>query len=671
MDLMFDGLSEAGGDSCAQKGAASEANDSETVAPQPEASDPSPGELEDPDALRDLEDFEDGELLFPESADFSAETPAGEQQAPATPEPASPFAAVPKQLRSALENRGFESLSAVQSAALEVRGRGLDLQISSQTGSGKTVALGLVMADFLASDDESDESWERPAGPQALVIVPTRELAGQVAEELGWLFAGVPRTQVVAVTGGTPVYRERQVLSRTPRVLVGTPGRLLDHISSGNLDLSAVRELILDEADQMLDMGFREELDGILEATSTERRTHMVSATFPAGIMRLAERYQRDPHAIEGTRLGDANNDIEHIGYLVEAKQRYDVLVNLLLDSEGERTLVFVERRAEAVLVADRLADDGFPALPLSGELAQSQRERTLAAFRSGQATVLVATDVAARGLDVPDVAMVVHSSPPIDSQIYTHRSGRTGRAGKSGRSVLFAAPNRRRRANRLVGEAGIDLAWERPPSAEEVRSRRRLREDAKLAENLDRALEAGVDEQQRARAAKLLEDRSAADVVAALLSQIEPKGRAEPRDVGRNDYEIPTRRHGGRDDRDGGRGGYGDRSSSRSNFGGGNQGGYEPRGRDRGPRSMDRDAVRFFINWGRNQGANPSRLLAAICRRGEVAGEHIGAIAIHPNAATFDVHSEVAERFERLAGRRDARDPQTFIRRDRGPIRN
>ena len=664
MDLMFDDLPEVDADSCAQKGASSEAKASEAAAPQPEASSP---EAEDPDALRDLEDFEDGELL-PESAEDLTESPAEE---PVAPEPVSPFASVPEQLRAALENRGFESLSAVQRAALEVSGRGLDLQISSQTGSGKTVALGLVMADFLAGD-ESDESWERPPGPQALVIVPTRELAGQVAEELGWLFAGVPRTQVVAVTGGTPVYRERQVLSRTPRVLVGTPGRLLDHISSGNLDLLAVRELILDEADQMLDMGFREELDGILEATSTERRTHMVSATFPVGIMRLAERYQRDPHAIEGTRLGDANNDIEHIGYLVEAKQRYDVLVNLLLDSEGERTLVFVERRAEAVLVADRLADDGFPALPLSGELAQSQRERTLAAFRSGQAMVLVATDVAARGLDVPDVAMVVHSSPPIDSQIYTHRSGRTGRAGKSGRSVLFAAPNRRRRANRLVGEAGIDLAWERPPSAEEVRSRRRLREDAKLAESLDRALENGVDEQQRARAAKLLEDRSAADVVAALLNQIEPKSRAEPRDVGRNDYEIPARRHGGRDGgRDGGRGGYGDRAQSRPSFGGASQGGYEPRGRDRGPRSMDRDAVRFFINWGRNQGANPSRLLAAICRRGEVAGEHIGAIAIHPNAATFDVHSEVAERFERLAGRRDSRDPQTFIRRDRGPVRN
>lgn len=625
MDLLFDDLPEVDADSCAQKGTSA-----------------------------------------------SAETAEGEQPEAGEPRP---FAGVPQPLREALEVRGFESLSAVQRAALEVAGRGLDLQISSQTGSGKTVALGLVMADFLVADAAEDGEWERPAGPQALVIVPTRELANQVAEELGWLFAKLSRTQVLPVTGGTPVFRDRQALARTPRILVGTPGRLLDHVSSGNLDLSAVRELILDEADQMLDMGFREELDGILEATSTERRTHLVSATFPPAIVRLAERYQRNPHAIEGTRLGDANNDIEHVGYLVEGRQRYNLLVNLLLDSQGERTLIFVERRAEAVEVADRLADDGFAALPLSGELAQSQRERTLAAFRSGQADVLVATDVAARGLDVPDVARVIHSSPPIDSQVYTHRSGRTGRAGKAGRSILFAPPNRRRRANRLVAEAGIDLTWERPPTADEIRARSRQREDAKLAERLDQALEGGVDAEQVARATKLLEERSAAEVVAALLVQLEPKQRAQPRDIAHGEREFHARRREGRDDRGPSRGSYGDRQSLRNNFGG-----RESYGRDRdhgggrgsrGPRSMDRDAVRFFINWGRNQGANPSRLLAAICRRGEVAGEHIGAIAIHPNATTFDVHSEVAERFERLAGRRDQRDPQTFIRRDRGPVRS
>jgi ATP-dependent RNA helicase DeaD len=547
---------------------------------------------------------------------------------------ASVFDAVPKSLRAAFVARGFTELSAVQRAVLEAKVEGRDLQISSQTGSGKTVALGFVLAPML-------ESERGGRGPDALIIVPTRELAAQVCEELSWLVADISGVLIASVTGGTPVYRDRQMLGRKPRVLVGTPGRLLDHVKSGNVDLGNVRELVLDEADQMLDMGFREELEGILDATPKSRRTHMVSATFPDGIQRLAQRYQSEPFSIEGTRLGDPNKDIEHEGHLVRPSDRYAALVNLLLQADGDRTLVFVERRSDALEVAEKLEADGFAALPLSGELAQSQRDRTLAAFREGRANVLVATDVAARGLDVPDVVTVIHTAPSIDAQVYTHRSGRTGRAGKRGRSVLFASPNKRRKVAMLLAQAGVELKWKPVPDAAQVRAQLSARSRAALETDLDTALAAGPSGPHIAHAKELLATRDSAAVVAALLARLEPTRRAEPKDVDTARI-IDTVRRPERPER--------------------------PRrervGKDRPSHGGDFD--RFFINWGGNQGATPSRLLAAICRRGEVDGSAVGSIAVHPNASTFDVRSDLAERFERLAGRRDPRDPKTRIRRDR-----
>ena len=249
-----------------------------------------------------------------------------------------PFSAVPAALRGALVERGFTELTSVQRAVLDAEVEGHDLKISSQTGSGKTVALGFVLAPKLVAEGGGH-------GPDALIIVPTRELATQVCNELEWLMADIDGVRLASVTGGTPLYRDRQILSRRPRILVGTPGRLLDHVRNGVLDLSQVSELVLDEADQMLDMGFREELEGILDVTPEERRTHLVSATFPRAIQQLAERYQRDAVSIEGTRLGDANQDIQHVGHIVNIRDRYDALVNLLLMSDEDRTLVFVERR--------------------------------------------------------------------------------------------------------------------------------------------------------------------------------------------------------------------------------------------------------------------------------------------------------------------------------------
>ena len=640
------------------------------------------------------------DLQAPEGADVAVSpdlaTPASEPAASSPePETSSPFDAVPASVRTAFQARGFTELSSVQRAVLDAEVEGRDLQISSQTGSGKTVALGFVLAPQL-------EQPPAPGGPEVLVIVPTRELAAQVRMELSWLFADLPAARVASVTGGTPVHRDRHLLSPLPRVLVGTPGRLLDHVRSGVLKLDAVKALILDEADQMLDMGFREELEGILDATPSTRRTHLVSATFPEGIQRLAECYQQEPFSIEGTRLGEANHDIEHIGHLVPPHQRYAALVNLLLLADERRTLVFVQQRSETGELATRLERDGFAALPLSGELAQTQRTRTLAAFRTGKVKVLIATDVAARGLDVPDVSTVIHTAPPFDDLVYTHRSGRTGRAGSHGRSVLLTPPRKRRRVERILADAAVELKWRPIPSAKEVRAKVEERARLALEQELDAALGAEPEAKHLAQAEELLAERDAAPLVAVLLARLKPVETAKPLEVSgappRDEREAYGRGKFDRGNGDRGnfdRGGFDRGNSHRGNFerdgfdrgnsdrgngGRGNfdrdrddrRGGFEPGPRrytsQRPPSQNAENMVRFFVNWGVNQDANPNRLLAAICRRGEVRGTDVGSISIHPNASTFDVRAEVAERFERLASRRDPRDPHTRIRKDRGP---
>jgi len=433
-----------------------------------------------------------------------------------------PFAGVPAPLASALRRRGFPALTAVQRAVLEAECEGRDLRISSQTGSGKTVALGIALARPLLAAPVS------PAGPAALVVVPTRELAAQVRDELRWLYAEIPGLGVEVVTGGTDLGRERRRLAEKPAIVVGTPGRLLDHIRAGALDCSGVGHVVLDEADQMFDMGFREELDAILEALPEERRSHLLSATFPPPVRQLADRFQRDALRLEGTRLGAANEDIVHVAHLVRPHEAYAALVNLLLLAEGARCLVFVRRRADTTEIAEQLASDGFVALPLSGDLAQSQRTRTLNAFRNGSVPILVATDVAARGIDVPEIATVIHLEPPSDAEAYTHRSGRTGRAGRKGLSLLLVPPYARRRVEYVLGSARVRADWQPAPTQARVRrtlekrGRRRLR--ARIEADTPELTDA-----QRAHAAELLEGRDPVAVVAALIEATTPALPREP----------------------------------------------------------------------------------------------------------------------------------------------
>ncbi|MFN9756155.1 MAG: DEAD/DEAH box helicase [Planctomycetota bacterium] len=444
---------------------------------------------------------------------------------------AAPFATVPDALQPALVRRGFTALTAVQQAILAADDGVRDLRIRSQTGSGKTVALGIALARSFAGDALAQER----RGPLALVVAPTRELAAQVKEELSWLFADVPGARCGVVTGGTSVDRERTLLQRRPAMLVGTPGRLLDHVGSGALDLGSVRQLVLDEADQMLDLGFKDELDGILAALPKERRTHLVSATVAPNVQALADRFQSSPILVAGTPAGAAHGDIEHIALKVGARDHYAALVNLLLLAGDERTLVFVRTREGTSALADKLAGDGFLALPIHGDLAQAQRTRTLQAFRRGAIHTLIATDVAARGLDITDVTSVVHFDPPIDAETYVHRSGRTGRAGQKGRSYLFVVKSRANFARRLFHEARVKERWEGCPGPAEVRAHRLAQAGERAAQTLAAAAPPGAAE--RALADQLLAGRDPAAVVALLLGQMatgpcEPSAVAVERDA-------------------------------------------------------------------------------------------------------------------------------------------
>jgi ATP-dependent RNA helicase DeaD len=445
----------------------------------------------------------------------------------------SAFAGIPSPLRAAIERRGFTSPTAVQQAVLSADTVGRSLRISSQTGSGKTLALGLVLADAFVPAEGATTLTQAPSavrGPTALIITPTRELATQVRDELQWLFEDVRGLQVGVVTGGTDRVAERKLLARRPGIVVGTPGRLLDHIRHGALRCHDVAHVVLDEADRMLDMGFREELEAIIETLPEERCSHLVSATFPRHVKLLADRFQCDAIHLQGTALGVANGDIEHVAHLVADGGAYPALVNQLLLASGERVLVFVERRTDAANLAQRLADDGFAAQPFSGELSQAQRSRSLDAFRRGSIDILVSTDVAARGIDVPDISLVVHATPPSDADCYTHRSGRTGRAGSKGRSLLLVSVRARRHIERLLAGARVEVDWQPAPTPGRVRKALTKRLRRKLHARLD-AEPSNLDKHAE-YAALLLRERDPVAVVSALLEMAELPPAREPMEV-------------------------------------------------------------------------------------------------------------------------------------------
>ncbi len=547
-----------------------------------------------------------------------------------------PFPSLHPALVEALSARGYAEPTAVQTAVLQPEAAGRDLLVSAQTGSGKTVAYGLGAAPNLMEMEPNDRGARRP---RMLVIAPTRELALQVGGELEWLYARLG-SRIVTCVGGTDMRRERRALAEGADVVVGTPGRLRDHLERDGLTAASLRVVVLDEADEMLDLGFREDLEAILDETPPERRTLLFSATVPRGIAALAKRYQRDALRIEATAGGEPHGDIEYRAMLVAPLETERALVNVLRFFEARGTLVFCATREAVARLQGNLLERGFAAVALSGELGQAERTRALQALRDGRARVCVATDVAARGIDLPDLGLVVHADLPRDPATLLHRSGRTGRAGRKGTSVLLVPHTRRRAAERLLREAGVRAAWSAPPAAEEVlaRDRERLEREA-----ISLAAE-DVSEEDLAVARTLLAERDPERIAVALVRALRgPLPSAE---------ELSAGVDGG-DRRD---------RSERPRDGGG-----------------DGDYARFRISIGRTGNADPRWLLPFLCRRGHVTRKEIGRIRVFDRETEFEVTSSAAARFAAAIRRkpsgpdgRDGDDGEIRIEpvRDGGPRR-
>jgi ATP-dependent RNA helicase DeaD len=366
------------------------------------------------------------------------------------------FEGIVPALAQALRKRGYATLTSVQKAVLAPEMAGADALVSAQTGSGKTVAFGLALAPTLLA---GEERLATPGAPLGLVIAPTRELALQVKQELEWLYAPLGAT-LASCVGGMDMRGERHALGRGAHIVVGTPGRLCDHIRRHSLDISTLKAVVLDEADEMLDLGFREDLEFILQAAPPERRTLMFSATVPRTIVNLARQYQRDAVRIAAAGEQKQHLDIEYRALTVENHEKENAIVNVLRYFEAETALVFCATRATVNHMTARFGNRGFSVVALSGELSQKERTHALQAMRDGRARVCVATDVAARGIDLPGLELVVHADLPRDRETLLHRSGRTGRAGRKGVSVVIVPRHARKRTERLLHDAGIDAKW-------------------------------------------------------------------------------------------------------------------------------------------------------------------------------------------------------------------
>lgn len=396
------------------------------------------------------------------------------------------FEGVVPTLAQALTKRGYETLTPVQKAVIAPELDGVDALVSAQTGSGKTVAFGLAIAPTLLGDKEK---FGYAVVPLALVIAPTRELALQVKRELEWLYREAGAS-VASCVGGMDMRTERRALEGGVHIVVGTPGRLRDHIERGSLNLEGIKAVVLDEADEMLDLGFRDELEFILGTSPDDRRTLMFSATVPRSIANLAARYQRDAVRLAVASEQKQHSDIEYRGFVVAPTDIENAIVNVLRFYEAKTALVFCNTRATVNHMTSRFNNRGFSVVALSGELSQNERTHALQAMRDGRARVCIATDVAARGIDLPNLELVIHADLPKNKESLLHRSGRTGRAGRKGVSALIVPFRARNRTERLLRNANITATWDSPPSAEQVvkRDNERFLSDPALSETLTEA---------------------------------------------------------------------------------------------------------------------------------------------------------------------------------------
>lgn len=510
------------------------------------------------------------------------------------------FEGVVPALALALNKREYKALTPVQQAILAPEMSRADALVSAQTGSGKTVAFGMAIAPDLLGDLTELPTAETPL---ALIVAPTRELAMQVKRELEWLYE-MTGALFASCVGGMDMRTERRALERGAHIVVGTPGRLRDHIERGSFDTSALRVIVLDEADEMLDLGFREDLEYILDAAPGERRTLMFSATVSRSIETLAKRYQRNAVRITTMAEQEQHLDIEYRAMTVAPNDEENAIVNVLRYYDSTNALVFCATRAAVNRLTSRFNNRGFAVVALSGELSQNERTHALQAMRDGRARVCIATDVAARGIDLPNLDLVVHADIPRNKATLLHRSGRTGRAGRKGVCALIVPHNWRKRTERLLNDANIDAVWAKPPSADDVmaRDQERLLSDPSLTEPMS--------EFEEAFAAQLLTRHSPEHIAAAFIRR-SFKDQAAPEELLDT---VPVERP----------------QRSRDNF---------------------TDSVWVSLSVGREGSAEARWLLPMLCRAGHITKRDVGAIRIRPQETYVELSAGCIEKFMNAVG--------------------
>ena len=498
------------------------------------------------------------------------------------------------ELLAAVADAGYEAPTAIQARTIPALLSGRDVIGQAQTGTGKTAAFALPILQTLDVDR---------AVVQALVLTPTRELAIQVAEAIHTYSKRIGHVRALPVYGGAPMFQQIRRLKAGVHVVVGTPGRIMDHLRRGTLTFEALRTVILDEADEMLRMGFIDDVEWILGQMAAERQTALFSATLPPRIRTIAERYLRHPERIEIERTARTIPAIEQRYLNVTERQKLDALTRVLEVEAPEATLVFVRTKMSAADVAERLQARGYAAEGMHGDMTQVQREQTIRRLRGGQVEIVVATDVAARGLDVERVTHVINYDVPHDAESYVHRIGRTGRAGRTGTAILFVTPRETRLLKLIERFTGQRIAAMRMPSAADVAARRA----ALFKDKLRVAAQEDGLEPYLTLVEELAEEGMDLAEIAAAAAKL-ARG-SQPMEVAPGPEPLPAQ------------------------F------------------SSDGGMVRLFIDAGREAGVRPADIVGAIAGETGISGQAIGAIDLYDRFAFVEVPSESAEHV--LAGMR------------------
>jgi ATP-dependent RNA helicase DeaD len=510
----------------------------------------------------------------------------------------------------AIAELGYEEPTPIQARTINLMREGVDVIAQAQTGTGKTAAFALPIIEKLNADVRT---------PQALVLTPTRELAVQVAEAFH-SYGKYQRISILPVYGGQPIDRQLRVLDRGVQVVVGTPGRLLDHIRRGTLKLDRVCSVVLDEADEMLDMGFIEDIEAILQETPKERQTALFSATMPGPIAALAQRYMRDPQRITVQSGQMTVPQIRQVYYEVGGRDKFEVLARILDFETPTSAIIFCRTKSEVDSLGERLIARAFPAETLHGDLSQVQRDRVMGRFRSNQVELLVATDVAARGLDVEHVSHVINYDIPLDPEIYVHRIGRTGRAGRTGTAITMVTPRERRLLRIIERTTSAEIQRVRLPTIADVVARRR----ESFKETLRETIAQGGLEPFTIMAEDLGEEYSPTDLAAAAFKLLLGDSPNQDEDkLAEQELEQIE------DERDGRR----------------------PRRRDRsfGP---ERGMMRLYIDVGRDDGVRPADIVGAIANEAGIPGRAIGAIELFERFSFVEVPNNHGERVMRALKR-------------------